>query len=104
MGSSSRYADFYDHEAEQRMLVKYAAAGKLQTLSPQELDARNAPVTIYPRPRKVRVWVRFGEQHARITASLCRTTSTAAGVEFRIRDETFRCWVWGNAVTVDDEA
>lgn len=102
MGSSTRLAEHYDIRAEQQMLARYAAAGKLQSLTPQELDARNAPVTIYPRPRRVRAWVRFGTQHARVTARLVRTTSTAAGIEFKIGDQVQRCWVWGNAVTIDD--
>lgn len=102
MGSSKRLAEHYDRQAEQRQLAKYAAAGALQSLSPQELDARNAPVTIYPRPRRVRAWVRFGAQHARVEAMLVRTTDAAAGIEFKIGDDVHRCWVWGNAIDVDE--
>ncbi|WP_431072733.1 hypothetical protein [Microbacterium phyllosphaerae] len=47
-------------------------------------------------------WVRFGPEAIRADAKLARSTPTAAGIVFRAGDQTFRCWVWGNAVTVDE--
>ena len=36
-------------------------------------------------------------------AKLVRSSPLAAGIEFREGDQTFRCWVWGNAVTLADD-
>lgn len=31
-----------------------------------------------------------------------RSTSLAVGIEFTVDEKAMRCWVWGNAVTLDD--
>lgn len=51
-------------------------------------------------PSEVRAWVRFGAQHTRVEAELCRSTELAAGIEFVVRDKACRCWVWGKAVQI----
>ena len=103
MGTNKRYAHYYDKLMDERIIERFVAtAGPLQTLSPEELELDRLPVTIYPekhRP-KVKAWVRFGPQHTRVDAVLARSTSQAAGIEFTVRDKTYKCWVWGNAVTV----
>lgn len=80
-------------------------AGPLQSLTPRELCLDDLPMTIYPhrRQRKVRAWVRFGPEAIRVDAKIVRSTALAAGIEFRCEDETMRCWVWGNAVQLDEE-
>ena len=99
MGTSKRLAEHYDLRAEEKELERYAkTAGPLQSLSPRELALDKLPLTIYPKPRRVRVWVRFGAQHARVVALVVRSTDTAVGIEFVIAEQTYRCWVWGNAV------
>lgn len=47
--------------------------------------------------------MRFGPQHTRVDALLLRSTETAAGIEFTVRGKAYRCWVWGNAVQLDDQ-
>lgn len=66
---------------------------------------REQPVTIYPHAlqRRVRAWVRFGAEALRADAKLMRSTPLAAGIEFHGETETFRCWVWGNAVQMPDD-
>lgn len=99
MGTSKRLAEHYDLRAAEKQLERYAkTAGPLQTLSKQELALDKQPVTSYPQPRRVKAWVRFGPQHARVNALLVRSTDTAVGIEFVIAEQTYRCWVWGNAV------
>lgn len=99
MGTSKRLAEHYDLRAAARAILKAASAGPLQSLSKVELELDCQPVTIYPRPQGVRAWVRFGPEPIRVDAALMRTTPHAAGIQFSAEDQTFRCWVWGNAVT-----
>lgn len=98
----ARLSAYYDRRSQEQSIVEAARHGPLQSLSDRELDRLEQPVTIYPRPRKVKAWVRFGPEPVRVDALLVRSTPTAAGVEFSADDQTFRCWVWGNAVVLDD--
>lgn len=104
MGTSKRLASLYDRYSEHQVILEAAKHGPLQSLTDRELDRAEQPMTIYPRPKKVRAWVRFGPESIRVEAALVRSTPLAAGIVFRAGEETFRCWVWGNAVVlVDDE-
>ncbi len=104
VGSSKRLAPLYDMQAQHRSILKAAEAGPLQSLTDRELNLRERPVTIYPRPyTKVRAWVRFGPEAIRVDAVLLRSTPTAAGIGFKAEGQTFRCWVWGNAISPLDE-
>lgn len=85
-------------------LLAAAKHGPLQSLTDRELDRAEQPMTHYPRPKKVHAWVRFGPEALRVQALLIRSTPTAAGIEFRAGEETFRCWVWGNAVVLHEDA
>ncbi len=104
MGTSKRLAPYYDMRSQHHAILTAAKAGPLQSLTDRELDLRDTPVTIYPHAlqRRVRAWVRFGPEAIRVDAKLMRSTPLAAGIEFTAEDQTFRCWVWGNAVVVDD--
>lgn len=102
MGSSTRLAPLYDMYAAQKQVTTAAKSGPLQSLTDRELNLREQPVTIYPRPAKVLAWVRFGPTAVRVDAHLMRSTPNAAGIEFRGEDQTYRCWVWGNAVEVSE--
>ncbi|TCJ28903.1 hypothetical protein E0W80_04550 [Microbacterium sp. PI-1] len=87
-------------QSQERSILEAAKRGPLQSLTDREMDAREQPMTIYPRPKRVRAWVRFGAEAIRVDAKLVRSTPLAAGIEFRAAGETFRCWVWGNAVVL----
>lgn len=50
----------------------------------------------------MKAWVRFGPESVRVDAKLMRWTPLAAGIEFHVEDQIFRCWVRGNAVSFDD--
>jgi hypothetical protein len=89
--------------SQQQAILAAAKHGPLQTLTERELEAREQPVTIYPQPKRVRAWVRFGPEAVRVDAKLMRSTPLAVGIEFRAEDQTFRCWVWGNAVALIDQ-
>ena len=74
-------------------------AGPLQSLTFEELRLDTEPVTIDPRPKAVRAWVRFGSVPALVDATANRWTSDAVGIEFSIRGTEYRAWVWASAVT-----
>lgn len=104
MGTSPRLAPHYDMQAQHRAIFSAATAGPLQSLSDRELALRETPVTVYPHAtqRRVRAWVRFGPEAVRVDAKIVRSTPSAADIEFRAGDQIFRCWVWGNAVSVEE--
>lgn len=103
MGTSKRLSPLYDMYSQHQAIQAATKYGPLQSLSDRELALREHPVTIYPRPqKKVRAWVRFGPKPIRVDALLMRSTPTAAGIEFRAGEVTYRCWVWGNAVVLDE--
>ncbi|WP_240747248.1 hypothetical protein [Microbacterium sp. K24] len=90
----------YDMRSAESAIKSAARSGPLQSLTDRELDVRNQPVTVYPHAlqRRVKAWVRFGPESIRVDAKLMRSTPLAAGIEFRAGDDRYRCWVWGNAV------
>lgn len=92
---------YRDMQSQARSILEAAKHGPLQSLTEREMDVREQPMTIYPRPKRVRAWVRFGPEAVRVDAKLVRSTPLAAGIEFRAEDQTFRCWVWGNAVQLE---
>lgn len=104
MGSSKRLAPYYDMQAQSSAVLAAARSGPLQSLTDRELALREAPVTVYPHAaqRRVRAWVRFGPEAIRVDARVVRSTPLAAGIEFRAGEQTFRCWVWSNAVWAED--
>lgn len=95
---------YRDMQSQARAILEAAKHGPLQSLTDRELDAREQPMTVYPRPKRVRAWVRFGPESVRVDAKLVRSTPLAAGIESRAEQQTFRCWVWGNAVELVDQA
>lgn len=92
----------YDMRSAESAIRSAARSGPLQSLTDRELALRDQPLTVYPHrlQRRVWAWVRFGPEAIRVDARLVRSTPTAAGVEFRAGEMTFRCWVWGNAVEI----
>lgn len=66
-------------------------------------EETGAPAHDCPQPRNVRAWVRFGPKAIRVDALSMRSTSSAVGIEFKAGEETYRCWEWGNAVTLTEE-
>lgn len=106
MGTGKRLAPYYDMQAQHQAILSAAKSGPLQSLSDRELALRDTPVTIYPHAaqRRVRAGVRFGPELILVDAKVVRSTSVAAGIEFKAGDQRFRCWVWGNAIRSSPEA
>lgn len=97
---------YRDMQSNARAILEAAKHGPLQSLTLRELDEREQPMTIYPHSlqKRVRAWVRFGPESVRVDAKLMRSTPLAAGIEFKAGEQVFRCWVWGNAVTLEDDS
>ena len=93
-----------DRRSQQLSILAAAKHGPLQSLTERELEVRDQPVTIYPwnTQRRVKAWVRFGPESIRVDAKIVRSTPLAAGIEFKAAGQTYRCWVWGNAVQLSD--
>ncbi|WCD91500.1 hypothetical protein [Microbacterium sp. nov. GSS16] len=93
-----------DRRSQWASIREAAKRGPLQSLTERELALDEHPMTVYPwrLQRRVRAWVRFGPESIRVDAKIVRSTPLAAGIEFRCEDQTLRCWVWGNAVQLDD--
>ena len=103
MGTSRRYAHRVDQAMDDRIIESFVqTAGPLQSLTPEELALDRVPVTVYPPGVQAEVvaWVRFGPQHTQVHARVVRSTEKAAGIEFTVRGKVYRCWVWGNAVSL----
>lgn len=71
MGTNRRYAEQVDARMSDRILQRVAESGPLETLTPEELQLKQTPMTKDPRPRTVRVWVRFGGIPVRVDAKAC---------------------------------
>lgn len=104
MGAGERVKYAHEVRAYRVSVIAASKRGPLQSLTDRELELREAPVTVYPHgaQRRVRAWVRFGQEAIRVDARVVRSTAKAAGIEFTAEGQTFRCWVWGNAVSVED--
>lgn len=105
MGAGERVKVANDLRAYRASVIAASRRGQLQSLTDRELSLREQPLTIYPHvhQRRVLAWVRFGPEAIRVEAKLMRSTPTAAGIEFRAEGQTFRCWVWGNAIQMEDD-
>ena len=99
MGTNKRYAAHFDKLGDDRILQRLAADHPLQTLTDGELDLENELVTIDPRPKKARAWVRFGPHATLVDCEVMRWTSRAVGIRFMIGEQETRSWVWNGAVT-----
>lgn len=105
MGASDRLKYSNDARSARAAVTAASKRGALQSLSDRELNLKEQPVTIYPHAlqSRVRAWVRFGVEAFRVEGELMRSTPLAAGIEFQGTDETFRAWLWGNAVEVIED-
>jgi hypothetical protein len=54
-----------DGRIGERILERAAASGELQRLTDAELELDRLPMTVDPRPKPAKAWVRFGHAGAR---------------------------------------
>ncbi|MFK4115029.1 hypothetical protein ACI2K6_10405 [Microbacterium sp. NPDC006705] len=100
MGTNKRYAAAVDRRMDQKILERIARdAGPLQSLSREEIGLDTEPVTIDPKPKPVRAWVRFGATPVWVDGQACRWTSDAVAIRFLVGEAEHRTWVWASAVT-----
>lgn len=103
MGTNKRYAAAVDRRMDSRILSRtIAEAGPLQTLTAEELRLDVQPVTIDPRPKPGRAWLRFGTTPVLVDVEVCRWTADACAVRFWVDDKEYRTWVWASSVFTPD--
>lgn len=98
MGTNKRYADVVDRRVGERILERAAADGPLQRLTDAELELDRQPLTIDPRPKTAKAWVRFGPTPVLVDALVHRWTPRACGISFEVAGQQMRTWVWASAV------
>jgi hypothetical protein len=84
---------------DDRILQGIALEHPLQSLTDEERQAAALPVTRDPQPKRCRAWVRFGPNSVQVDGVVVVWNDVACGVQFRIAEVEYRCWVWANAVT-----
>ncbi len=100
VGTNKRYAAAVDRRMDQKILERIARdAGPLQSLSREEIGLDTEPVTIDPKPKPVRAWVRFGATPVWVDGQACRWTADAVAIRFLVGETEHRVWVWASAVT-----
>lgn len=99
MGSNRRYADAIDRRMDARIAERIMRSGTPLSLSDQELQLKDMPLTRDPQPSEVRVWVRYPDGPLEVTAQAVAWTSRAVAVRWRGPDDVeHRAWVWSGAV------
>jgi hypothetical protein len=93
LGTNRRYPHVVDRQIGERILERLAAPEELQTLTTAELQLDELPLTVDPRPKSVRAWVRFGENATRVDALALRSTPRAVGIQFDVAGRHVRTWV-----------
>jgi hypothetical protein len=69
------------------------------TLTDEQLDLDNEPLTTLRRARPVTAWVKYGGIHLRVDAELVAWTARAVAVRWRAPNgEIHKAWVWASAV------
>lgn len=99
MGTSKRYAEYYDRQMDNRILQRIADENSLQSLTAEERREDTLPVTRDPQPKPCKAWVRFGPHAMRVDAVVVVWNDLACGIQFTVGDKELRCWVWANAVS-----
>lgn len=99
MGTNKRYADSIDRRVGERILERAAVDGPLQRLTDAELELEHQPLTIDPRPKPAKAWVRFGNTPVLVNALVHRRTPRACGISFEVAGKQMRTWVWASAVS-----
>ena len=98
MGTSKRYAEYYDRQMDNRILQRIAEENPLQSLTAGERCEGTLPVTRDPQPKACKAWVRFGPHAMLVDAVVVVWNDLACGIQFTVGDKELRCWVWANAV------
>lgn len=98
IGTNKRYADSIDRRSLEQV-YRRAMVGDPDSLSENEIALHEEPLTTYPKPEKVRAWVRYGRESVRVNAYVLASTRWAARVRWQEPNGTRReAWVWTSAV------
>lgn len=96
MGTNKRYGEGGIAER----IDQFATRGvEPDSLSDEQLDRDNEPVTTPPRARPVLAWVKYGRVHLQVDAEAVAWTARAVAIRWRAPSgDIHRAWVWAGAV------
>jgi hypothetical protein len=99
MGSNRRYAESLDRLSTERQAAAAMREHEPTSLTTQELDLDEEPLTRAPKPRPVSAWVRYGPRPVLIDAEAVAWTDHAVAIRWRTPDgREDKAWVWSSAV------
>lgn len=96
-----RYADAIDRRSLEQM-YRRAMVGEPTSLTESEVALHEEPLTTYPKPEKVRAWVRYGREAIRVNAYVLASTRWAARIRWQEPGgKVQEAWVWSSAVRAE---
>lgn len=99
MGTNKRYADTVDRQMSQRVLEVAMRDHQPQSLTSEELELDDEPLTRTPKPRPARAWVRYGATAALVDVEVVAWTEHAVAVRWKTpQGREDKAWVWASAV------
>lgn len=97
MGTSKRYAAHYDRRMNDKILEGVMASRVPTSLTKEELELDEQPLTRTPSPQPVTAWVRYGETAVKVDGLLVAWTPRAVAVRWETPGGEHRAWLWSSA-------
>jgi len=99
MGSTTKYADFYEREATNKHWAEVMAKGVPASLKSFEIDLEHQALTRSPKARPVTAWVRYGDEAVHVLGWTTAWTDRAVAVRWITpHGVEHKAWVWSGAV------
>jgi len=99
VGTSKRYAHVVDAAMDARVSEQIMRSGEPQSLTDDERQVGEVPLTTPPRAMPVRAWVRYPAGPLEVDAEIVAWTPRAAALRWRgPGGSVHRAWVWASAV------
>ena len=99
MGTSKRFADYYDKRWNQKRELELTKPRPL-TLTEAELDIAHHPVTKAQNPIVVDTWIRYEQVPVRTRGRAFEWTDRAVHIKWTSLDGEERdAWVWASSVS-----
>jgi hypothetical protein len=100
VGTSKRYAHYYDAQMDLHVVQGIMRTGDPKTLDAKEIDLEHEDLTRPPVARPARAWVEYGEHAIEVDVEVTAWTSRAVAIRWKAYDDVeHRAWVWQGAVS-----
>lgn len=97
MGTNRRYGEGGIADAIDTVATRGVTP---DTLTDEQLDLDNHPLTTPRRAQPVTAWVKYGSIHLHVDAEAVAWTSRAIAIRWRAPSgEIHKAWVWSSAVS-----